>query len=63
MYAGLAIAYFGIAIAAQSLWALILLVVVLAIIDRAVIAREELFLSRRFGSDYLAYQKRVRRWL
>jgi protein-S-isoprenylcysteine O-methyltransferase Ste14 len=63
MYVGLAIAYVGIAIADQSLWALILLPVVLAIINRAVIAREELFLSRRFGSDYLAYQKRVRRWL
>lgn len=63
MYLGLAIAYFGIAIADQSLWALILLGVVLAIINRAVIAPEELFLSRRFGSDYLAYQKSVRRWL
>ena len=63
MYLGLAIAYLGIAIADQSLWALILLAVVLAIINRAVIAPEELFLSRRFGSDYLAYKKSVRRWL
>jgi len=63
MYLGLAIAYLGIAIADQSLWALILLVVVLAIINRAVIVPEELFLSRRFGSDYLAYRKNVRRWL
>lgn len=63
MYAGLAIAYFGIAIADQSLWALILLVLVLAIINRAVIAPEESFLRRQFGSDYRAYQKSVRRWL
>ena len=63
MYVGLAITYVGIAIADQSLWALVLLAVVLAIISRAVIAPEELFLSRRFGSEYLAYQKSVRRWL
>jgi protein-S-isoprenylcysteine O-methyltransferase Ste14 len=63
MYLGLAIAYLGIAIADQSLWALVLLTVVLAIINRAVIAPEESFLNRRFGSDYLAYQKSVRRWL
>jgi protein-S-isoprenylcysteine O-methyltransferase Ste14 len=63
MYLGLAIAYLGITIADQSLWALLLFPVVLLIIQRAVIEHEEAFLTRRFGADYLAYKERVRRWL
>lgn len=63
MYLGLAAAYLGVTVAAQSLWALILLPVVLAVIQRKVIRREEAFLAGRFGSDYRDYQARVRRWL
>lgn len=63
MYVGLAIAYLGFAIADRSLPSLILLPVVLLIIRHAVIAKEEAFLERRFGSAYTAYKARVRRWL
>jgi protein-S-isoprenylcysteine O-methyltransferase Ste14 len=48
MYLGLAIVYLGIAIAGQSVWALILLPVVLAIIQRWAIEPEEAFLEKRF---------------
>jgi protein-S-isoprenylcysteine O-methyltransferase Ste14 len=63
MYLGLALVYLGIAIAGQSLWALILLAVVLTIIRRRAIEPEEAFLQRRFGADYVRYKATVRRWL
>ena len=62
-YLGMALAYAGIAVVAGALWALAPLVVVLALIDRGVIVREERFLERRFGEDYLRYKRRTRRWL
>ena len=63
MYLGLATLYLGVSIAAQSLWALILLLLVLVIIQRWAIEREEAFLERRFGRDYKEYRARVPRWL
>jgi protein-S-isoprenylcysteine O-methyltransferase Ste14 len=63
MYLGLALAYLGIAIAGQSVSALILLPVVLAIIQRRAIELEEAFLEKRFGANYVSYKERVRRWL
>ena len=63
MYLGLALVYLGIAIAGQSVWALILLPVVLAIIQRRAIEPEEAFLEKRFGANYISYKEMVRRWL
>jgi len=62
LYASLTLLYAGIAIAARSLWALLLLIVVLAVMRRGVIGREERYLERKFGADYLQYKARVRRW-
>jgi protein-S-isoprenylcysteine O-methyltransferase Ste14 len=62
-YLGMALAYAGIAVIAGALWALAPLIVVLVLIDRGVIAREERFLERKFGADYLRYKRRTRRWL
>ncbi len=63
MYVGMALTYAGVAIFVNSLAALVLLPVVLAIIQTQVIAREEAYLERAFGHDYAGYKKRVRRWL
>jgi protein-S-isoprenylcysteine O-methyltransferase Ste14 len=63
MYLALALVYLGIAIAGQSVWALILLPVVLTVIHRRAIEPEEAFLERRFGANYIGYKERVRRWL
>ena len=63
LYVSLTLGYLGIAVAAQSLWALALLIVVLAVMLRGVIGREERYLERRFGEDYLRYKGRVRRWI
>ena len=63
MYLGLAVVYLGITVTDQSLWALILLPIVLTIIQRRAIEPEEAFLERRFGADYTSYKARVSRWL
>jgi protein-S-isoprenylcysteine O-methyltransferase Ste14 len=63
MYLGLAVVYVGIAIADQSVWALILLPVVLIVIQRRAIELEEAFLERRFGANYVRYKEKVRRWI
>jgi protein-S-isoprenylcysteine O-methyltransferase Ste14 len=44
-------------------WPIILLVPTLMIVRHYVIAREESYMRRRFGSEYDAYTKQVRRWL
>ena len=51
------------ATAMDSLLVLLLLIPCLWVVDRFVIAREERYLSARFGADYDAYRARVRRWL
>jgi len=63
LYISVTLLYLGIAIAAQSVWALVLLLVVLAVMQRGVIDREERYLERRFGADYIRYKERVRRWI
>ena len=63
MYLGMAATSAGVALYFESLAAAALLVIVVAVIDRFVIQREERYLSRRFGTDYDAYRARVRRWL
>jgi protein-S-isoprenylcysteine O-methyltransferase Ste14 len=62
-YLGMALVYVGIALCSGALWVLLPLPIVLAIIDRGVIAREERYLERKFGQEYLDYKRRVRRWL
>lgn len=62
-YLGMALAYAGIALVAGAPWALVPLPAAIAVIDRGVIAREERYLERRFGTPYNEYRARVRRWL
>jgi protein-S-isoprenylcysteine O-methyltransferase Ste14 len=62
-YLGMALTYAGIALVANAPWALVPLPVVIAVIDRGVIAREERYLERKFGARYMGYKRRVRRWI
>jgi protein-S-isoprenylcysteine O-methyltransferase Ste14 len=62
-YVAMALLYTGIALMSDALWALAPLPLVLLIIDRGVIAREERYLERKFGQGYLDYKGRVRRWV
>jgi protein-S-isoprenylcysteine O-methyltransferase Ste14 len=62
-YLGMALIYVGIALLGDSFWALVPLPFVVAVIDRGVIAREERYLERKFGREYLDYRQRARRWV
>jgi protein-S-isoprenylcysteine O-methyltransferase Ste14 len=63
IYVGLTALYLGLAFVANTWWAAILLVPVLAVIHWGVIAREERYLEGKFGETYRAYSARVRRWI
>jgi protein-S-isoprenylcysteine O-methyltransferase Ste14 len=63
MYLGMALVYSGIAIGFDGAIALALLPLVLIVIQRQVIAREERYLEAKFGDDYRRYKAEVRRWL
>jgi len=62
-YLGMALLYSGITLLRRAPWPLVTLPVVLGIVDRGVIAREERYLTERFGEPYSDYCTRVRRWL
>jgi protein-S-isoprenylcysteine O-methyltransferase Ste14 len=62
-YLGMALVYAGVALMSDALWVLAPLPVVIAIVDRGVIAREERYLERKFGPEYVDYKTRVRRWV
>ena len=63
MYVGMAVLYVGATLLLNDPWPLAFLPLVLALIRRYVIAREETYLERRFGDEYRAYKARVRRWI
>ena len=62
-YLSLAMIYAGVASLANTLWAILLLPATLFVIQRGVIEREERYLERKFGEEYLRYKARVRRWI
>ena len=62
-YLSMAMIYTGIASLANALWAILLLPVALLVIQRGVIEREERYLERKFGEEYLSYKAQVSRWI
>jgi protein-S-isoprenylcysteine O-methyltransferase Ste14 len=63
IYVAMFVGLIGLAIGFDSLWLLILLVPFYLVIRYGVVAREEVYLARKFGDAYLDYRRRVRRWL
>ena len=63
MYLGMTLVGLAVAIAFASLSAALLAQLAALILDRVVIGREEAYLARRFGEEYQAYCRSVRRWL
>jgi protein-S-isoprenylcysteine O-methyltransferase Ste14 len=63
MYIGFALCTFGLAVLVDSAWMLLAVPIGLVLIDRLVIRREERYLERKFGEEYLTYRRRVRRWI
>jgi protein-S-isoprenylcysteine O-methyltransferase Ste14 len=62
-YLSMTMIYTGIASLANALWAILLLPVALQVVRRGVIEREERYLERKFGEEYLRYKAQVRRWI
>lgn len=62
IYVGLTLLYVGISILANAIWPFLILPITLRIMNRGVIKREEQYLERKFGEQYLAYKQSVRRW-
>lgn len=59
-FLGLQLAYaWGMA----NAWGVLLLPLSIGLLHWGVISREERYLARRFGDEYLHYKQRVRRWL
>lgn len=63
IYVSFTLVQLGIALLAQSGWILALVVPALAFMRVGVIAREERYLERKFGEEYVGYRRRVRRWV
>jgi len=63
IYLGMALLYAGITLIVNTIWPLLLLPFILIVMQRGVIEREERYLERKFGDQYLSYKSRVRRWI
>ena len=63
MYFGLTILYCSVALWLNSLWAFLLLPLVIALLIHLVIRREERYLTDAFGEAYRDYCSRVPRWI
>lgn len=63
MYLGLSAASVGVAMFWNGLWPLLSVPVAMALVSRFVIAREERYLASRFGTAYVDYTRKVRRWI
>src|SRR5262249_45989759 len=63
IYLAFSVFQLGIAIWINSVWLLATLVGAVSLIHYVVIPREEQYLERKFGAQYLDYKASVRRWL
>lgn len=63
IYLGLALGFAAVAAWLNSAWFLVMDVLFVSLITTGVIVREEAYLRRKFGGEYEAYARSVRRWL
>ena len=63
MYLGLVLIYLGLSCLIGNWWNIILLPLLLLIIQEYIIKKEEKYLGRKFGQEYIDYRHQVRRWL
>lgn len=63
LYLSLTLLYIGISLLSNAVWALLLLLPLLVVVQIGVIQREEVYLERKFGDEYLRYKAQVRRWI
>ena len=63
MYLGMFLLQIGIGFLDRNLWIVLLAVATLMIIHYTAVLREEVYLEDKFGDEYRAFKRRVRRYL
>lgn len=63
MYLGMLLVYIGLALLFDIFWALVLIPLIMTLVARLVIQREERYLEATFGEEYRLYRTQVRRWI
>jgi protein-S-isoprenylcysteine O-methyltransferase Ste14 len=63
IYLAFAMLYIASGFYFQVVWAFVLLPFLIVVIQLNLIRREEAYLERRFGTEYLAYKRKVRKWV
>lgn len=63
IYAGFCLINAGIGIANNNFWIFISFIPAAFFLYHVAIKKEEAYLERKFGDEYLAYKKKVRRWI
>ena len=63
LYLSLTAMYIGVALVKSLMWPLALLPLALIVMQFGVIHREERYLAKKFGDEYLLYKAKVRRWV
>jgi protein-S-isoprenylcysteine O-methyltransferase Ste14 len=63
MYLQMVVGCIGFAVILWNVWILALTPLCAFLLKRLAIIREEAYLSQKFGEEYAAYRRRVRRWI
>jgi protein-S-isoprenylcysteine O-methyltransferase Ste14 len=63
LYMALTLLYFGLTLAVNTWWGIVVLVPLLVLMHRGVVLREERYLEAKFGETYRQYRSVVRRYL
>ncbi len=63
IYLSMLLLEIGIALMLDSAWMLVAVALMFAYLSLGVIAREEGYLARKFGDEYVRYRESVRRWI
>ncbi len=63
MYLSIVLIGFSISMFLSNGWISLMMFPFLLVMDRYVVKREEEYLIKKFGQEYLDYQKKVRRWI
>ena len=63
IYLAMVLLQVGVGIWTDSLWFIVFAFVLAVLLWWGVISREERYLERKFGNEYLLYKNKVRRWI
>jgi protein-S-isoprenylcysteine O-methyltransferase Ste14 len=63
MYLAWELICIGVGLVANALWPMVMAVPAAIVTRRLVIDKEERYLQQKFGTEYLDYKSRVRRWV